>query len=78
MAHGPVIDKELCIGCNKCIEACQMDVYLSAEKPGEPPIVRYPDECWYGGSCVLVCPTQPPAIKLVHPLNMRLALKRVK
>ena len=37
MAHGPVIDKELCIGCDKCIEACPMDVFSPAEKSGDPP-----------------------------------------
>jgi NAD-dependent dihydropyrimidine dehydrogenase PreA subunit len=78
MVYGPVINAETCIGCGKCIDACQMDVYKPAEKPGGIPIVCYPDECWYGGGCVLVCPTQPLSIKLVHPLNMRLALRKVK
>jgi len=78
MAHGPVIDSELCNGCNKCVDGCPMDMIFFAEKPGDPPVIRYPDECWYCGSCFMVCPTQPRAIKLIHPLNMRLALKRVK
>ena len=78
MAYGPIIDPERCIGCSKCVEACSMDVIFPAEGPGGSPIVRYPDECWYGGSCVLACPEEPPAISLVHPLNMRLALRRVK
>jgi adenylylsulfate reductase subunit B len=78
MGHGPVINAELCTGCNLCVEACSMGVLYSAEKKGEPPLVSYPDECWYGGGCYMVCPTQPPAITLVHPPNLRLRVKRVK
>lgn len=78
MAHGPIIDSEFCNGCNNCVDGCPMDMIFPAEKPGSPPMVRYPDECWYCGSCVMVCPTQPRAVKLIHPLNMRLALRRVK
>jgi adenylylsulfate reductase subunit B len=78
MSHGPIIDPELCTGCNECVACCPMDIIFPAEESGEPPVVRYPDECWYDGSCLLVCPTQPAAIKLVHPLNMRLAVRRVK
>jgi NAD-dependent dihydropyrimidine dehydrogenase PreA subunit len=78
MVHGPVINRELCVGCNKCVEACPMDVICPGNKRGDLPTVRYHDECWYDGGCVMVCPTEPPAIKLVHPLNMRLALRRVK
>lgn len=78
MVHGPIIKKEICNGCNKCVDGCPMAMIFPAEKLGGPPVVRYPDECWYCGSCVMVCPTQPPAIDLIHPLNMRLALKRVK
>ena len=79
MTHGPVIDSELCIACNKCVDACPMDVFAPAKKKGDPPTVCYPDECWYEAACVTVCPTKPKAItKLVHPLNMRLALRKVK
>ncbi|MFX0197991.1 MAG: ferredoxin family protein [Candidatus Hodarchaeota archaeon] len=76
--NGIVVDSEICIGCNRCVDGCPMDVLFPSEKPGAPPIIRYPDECWYCGSCYMVCPTEPPAIDLVHPLNMRLALRRVK
>jgi NAD-dependent dihydropyrimidine dehydrogenase PreA subunit len=55
-----------------------MDVCALADKTGDLAIVRYPDECWYDGSCVMAFPTQPPSIKLVHPLNMRLAIRRVR
>ena len=56
-------DSEKCTGCNRCVEACQMDVLA----PGKPPLVLYPEECWYCGSCVMECPS-PGAIRLRHPL----------
>jgi NAD-dependent dihydropyrimidine dehydrogenase PreA subunit len=77
MAYGPVIDPEVCIGCNRCYDQCPMDVFQEAETSGGPPRVRYPDECWYCGSCFMVCPTNPQAVTLIFPLNMRLALRRV-
>jgi len=55
-----------------------MDVFQVEEKSGDIPSTKYVDECWYCGVCVTVCPSQPCAIKLVHPLNMRLMLKQVK
>ncbi len=40
-----------------------------------PPIVLYPDECWFCGTCVEECPA-PGAIRMEHPLNQRVAWKR--
>jgi len=46
----PVIfNPDLCIGCNTCVEVCQMDVFIPNPEKGELPIILYPDECWYGG-----------------------------
>ncbi|WP_313346030.1 ferredoxin family protein [Sedimentibacter sp.] len=59
-------DTQKCIGCNRCMEACPIDLFLPAEKKGAPPVVAYPDECWYCGCCVMECPKE--AIKLKHPL----------
>ena len=59
-------DTGKCVGCNGCLEVCQIDVFLPAEAPGYPPIVAYPDECWYCGACVMEC--SKDAIKLSHPL----------
>jgi NAD-dependent dihydropyrimidine dehydrogenase PreA subunit len=70
-----VFDKEICNGCNWCVEVCQMDVYIPNPEKGEPPIILYPDECYYCGSCVTECP-KPGAIKLNHPLMQRVRWKR--
>jgi len=56
-------DEELCIGCDLCVEACQVDIMLPSPQEGSPPIVAYPEECWYEGSCVDACPV-PEAITL--------------
>ncbi len=41
----------------------------------QPPLVLYPDECWFCGTCVEECPA-PGAIRMEHPLNQRIAWKR--
>ena len=41
----------------------------------EPPLVLYPDECWFCGTCVEECPAKG-AIKMEHPLNQRVGWKR--
>lgn len=60
-------DREKCIGCLRCVEACQIDVLLPSVRHGEPPRVMWPGECWYCGACVMECPAQG-AISLRHPL----------
>ncbi len=74
----PVIfDPYVCNGCNMCVEVCQMDVLMPNPEKGKPPIVLYPDECWYGGGCVEYCPLREKgAIKLNHPLMQRVRWKR--
>ena len=62
-------DESKCVGCNLCLEACQIDVMLPNGTKGKPPVVAYPDECWYCGCCVMECPTG--AINLQHPLMNR-------
>lgn len=65
----PLIDREKCIGCGICAEICPLQV-LRQEKPEEPPVVAYGEECWHCNACVLDCPKQ--AISLRLPLNYRL------
>jgi NAD-dependent dihydropyrimidine dehydrogenase PreA subunit len=68
--YRPVIfDPLICNGCNECL-ACQMDVLYPNEEEGRPPIIMFPDECWYCGSCVDLCP-RPGAARMNHPLMQR-------
>lgn len=69
-----VFDPDLCNGCNRCVDVCQMDILYPHPEGGKPPIVLYPGECWYGGSCVDTCP-RPGAIKLRVPLANRVHWK---
>lgn len=70
-----VIDPEVCIACNTCVEVCRTDVLVPNPEKGKPPIVLYPDECWFCGCCAIDCPV-PGAIKMEHPLNQRVGWKR--
>ena len=65
----PVIfNPEFCVGCNTCVNVCQVDVFIPNPEKGCPPIVLHPDECWYCGCCVEDCPREG-AITMVHPLH---------
>jgi NAD-dependent dihydropyrimidine dehydrogenase PreA subunit len=69
------IDAARCTGCNLCADRCRMDVMVHNPQKGGPPIVLYPDECWFCGTCVEDCPVKG-AIRLEHPLNQRVGWKR--
>lgn len=62
------INPESCIGCNRCVNVCQVDLFIPNPNKGNPPIVLYPGECWYCGCCVEECPI-PDTITL-NPLLM--------
>jgi NAD-dependent dihydropyrimidine dehydrogenase PreA subunit len=70
-----LIDSELCNGCNQCVDVCRTDVLMPNPEKGKPPIVLYPDECWFGGCCVGACPVSG-AIKMQHALTERVGWKR--
>lgn len=60
-------DDEKCIGCGRCAAVCQVDVMVPSPEQGKHPVVLYPGECYYCGSCVMSCPVKG-AIELNHPL----------
>ncbi len=68
-----VIDETRCTGCNRCVTICTTDVLVANPEKGKPPIVMYPEECWYGGFCAEECPSG--AITMRHPLMMRVHYK---
>lgn len=74
-ARPVLFNEELCAGCNRCVEICQMDIFIPSATKGNPPVILYPDECWYCGCCVDHCPI-PGAVKLNHPLMQRVRYKR--
>lgn len=70
-------DEKVCNGCNMCVNVCRSDVLMPNPNKRRPPIVLYPDECWYCGDCVAHCPLwQKGAIKLRHPLAQSVGWKR--
>ena len=66
---------DICDGCNRCVEVCQVDILIPNPEKGKPPVVLYPGECWHGGSCVDVCP-KPGAIRLNTLLMNRVHWKK--
>lgn len=62
-------DEKKCAGCNLCLEACQVDVFLPNPEKGRRPVAAFPGECWFCGCCVMECPNG--ALELRHPLMNR-------
>lgn len=66
---------QTCNGCNTCVEVCRMGLLVPNPEKGKPPIVLYPDECWFCGCCEFHCP-RPGAVVMEHPLYRRVGWKR--
>lgn len=72
------IDEEVCDGCGKCVEVCMCDTFVDNPVKGKPPIVKYPDECWFCGCCITHCRlADRGAIEFLTPFHMRGALKEL-
>lgn len=63
-----IFNPDICNGCNRCMEVCQVDIFIPNPEKGKPPIILHPGECWYCGCCIAECPNSG-AIKL-NPLLM--------
>lgn len=72
-----LFDDGLCIGCNRCMNVCQVDIMIPNPVRGKHPVVLYPGECYYCGSCVMECPREG-AIRLQHPVMNRAKFVPVK
>ncbi|MBY9012686.1 MAG: ferredoxin family protein [Candidatus Lokiarchaeota archaeon] len=68
-------DSDICINCNRCVDICQVDVFIPNHEKDKPPIVLYPGECWYCGCCVMECP-KLGAIRLNPLLKNRVHWRR--
>ncbi len=63
-----LINEETCVdGCTICDFFCPGDI-IYRESKTEAPIIKYPDECWYCGACVIHCPVD--AVSIVFPPEM--------
>jgi adenylylsulfate reductase subunit B len=69
----PVVAKEKCVRCGKCVDICPQDVFFGSEKK-KTPDVTYPEECWHCNACVEVCP-ESDAIRLRIPMPMMVCYK---
>ena len=65
----PVINKKNCISCGICVEICPVQVFRQPEKTN-PPIVKFPQECWHCNACVLDCPKKAITLKVPLPYMM--------
>jgi NAD-dependent dihydropyrimidine dehydrogenase PreA subunit len=70
-------DEKICNGCNICVDICPSDILAPNPEKGKPPIVMYPEECWFGGGCITHCPLKG-AIEIVTPFPMRGGFQRIK
>jgi Fe-S-cluster-containing hydrogenase component 2 len=72
------LDREICVGCETCIERCQMDALAMADGAA----VLNPERCIGCGLCVSTCPSgalmlerKPPELQPVVPKNAREAFE---
>ena len=72
-----IFNEQVCNGCNNCVEVCVTDILMPNPEKGKPPIMLYPDECWYDGLCVSNCPLwQKGAITFNLPLDQKVRWKK--
>ena len=63
-----LINEQTCLdGCTICDVFCPGDI-IYRESKTEPAVVKYQDECWYCGACVVHCPVD--AVTIEFPEEM--------
>ena len=63
------INQEKCSKCYKCRQICPEDVFDS--EPQQVPFLKYPEECFHCGACILDCPESCIEFDLPLPLRPR-------
>jgi ferredoxin len=53
------LDREVCIGCGRCVEVCPHQVFVVTEKKA---VMRDRDACMECGACALNCPVKAIAV----------------
>ncbi len=48
-------NREACIGCQRCVERCPMDVFYYDPLENKS-VILYPENCQSCGQCYLACP----------------------
>ncbi len=66
----PIISKKKCVSCHHCVEICPVDVYGLDQKKGQPPAIKYPEECWHCNACVFDCPSEAISLRVPVPAMM--------
>ena len=67
--HSITIDRNLCDGCKRCVEACFNDV-IRFDEQEEVAVVRYPEECATCNWCELSCPTGAAKVIPHYPVRV--------
>jgi Na+-translocating ferredoxin:NAD+ oxidoreductase subunit B len=64
-----IVDTDKCIGCQKCLEACNYEAVELQKYPGMKKWKAYiaPDKCMGCGNCVVKCPKNVISFKIVRP-----------
>lgn len=64
-----VVDRDICNGCQICLERCYYDAIQMVELPTdkEPRAAIDPEKCFGCGSCVIKCPQEAISLKLIRP-----------
>lgn len=63
---------QACVCGGNCLPGNKAYLIPNPEK-GKPPLVLYPDECWYCGTGVIES-NHPGAVELLHPLHQSISV----